>query len=132
MAIKVYITTVTGNLEVREREKESRFTAPKTLVPFMQVKKQQQRIEMILGNNYKGTEVVYVDVAASEEDKKKMRDLIGNPKALPPQFFNEDTYCGVSWNTTSPYQLTLPSCTHTSRIMKPLMKPSNQRNWRNS
>ena len=67
---------------------------------------------MILGNNYKGTEVVYVDVAASEEDKKKMRDLIGNPKALPPQFFNEDTYCGVSWNTTSPYQLTLHVNTH--------------------
>lgn len=39
----------------------------------------------------------YVDVAASEADKKKMRDLSGNPKALPPQFFNGDTYCGVSF-----------------------------------
>ena len=44
----------------------------------------------------KGYEVEYIDVAASEEAKKKMRDLSGNPKALPPQIFNEDQYCGVS------------------------------------
>jgi len=37
-----------------------------------------------------------VDVAASEDDKKKMRELIKDPKALPPQIFNEDQYCGVS------------------------------------
>lgn len=37
-----------------------------------------------------------VDVAASEDHKKKMRDLIGDPKALPPQLFNDDEYCGVS------------------------------------
>ena len=62
----------------------------------MQVKKKQQRIEMILSNNYKGTEVEYVDVAASEDAKAKMRELSGNPKAVPPQFFNGDVYCGVS------------------------------------
>ena len=42
----------------------------------------------------KGYDVEYIDVAASEEAKKKMRDLSGNPKALPPQIFNDDQYCG--------------------------------------
>ena len=58
------------------------------------MKKQQQKIEMILGA--KKYEVEYIDVAASDEAKKKMRDLSGNHKALPPQIFNNDQYCGVS------------------------------------
>ena len=62
-----------------------------------QIKKHQQKIEMILSS--KGYDVEYIDVAASEEDKKKMRDLSGNPKALPPQIFNDDQYCGVSRST---------------------------------
>lgn len=37
-----------------------------------------------------------LDVAASEEHKERMRQLSGNPKALPPQLFNDDQYCGVS------------------------------------
>ncbi len=37
-----------------------------------------------------------IDIAASEDEKKKMRDLAGNPKALPPQLCNDDNYCGVS------------------------------------
>ena len=37
-----------------------------------------------------------VDVAADSEAKEKMRALIGDNKALPPQIFNGDTYCGVS------------------------------------
>lgn len=40
------------------------------------------------------------DIASSEEDKKKMRDLMGDAKALPPQLFNGDQYLGVS-NTLS-------------------------------
>ena len=62
-----------------------------------QIKKHQQKIEMILSS--KGYDVEYIDVAASEEAKKKMRDLSGNPKALPPQIFNDDQYCGVSRST---------------------------------
>ena len=50
---------------------------------------------MVLGNEYKGTKVEYIDVASSDDDKKRMRDLSGDPKALPPQIFNGDTYCGV-------------------------------------
>lgn len=74
--IVVYISTVASNLDI---------------------KKKQQKVEMILESKFKqGGPVTleYVDVAASEADKKKMRDLSGNPKALPPQFFNGDTYCG--------------------------------------
>lgn len=59
---------------------------------------------MILSSKFKEggpVTVEYVDVAASEADKKKMRDLSGNSKALPPQFFNGDTYCGVSYQYTA-------------------------------
>lgn len=58
------------------------------------MKKRQQKIEMILD----GKKIAYekLDVAASEEYKKKMRELSGNPTAIPPQLFNGDTYCGVS------------------------------------
>jgi hypothetical protein len=36
-----------------------------------------------------------VDVAADSEAKQKMRSIIGDDKALPPQLINGDTYCGV-------------------------------------
>ncbi len=43
----------------------------------------------------KKIETEWIDVAASEAAKEKMRELIGDPKAVPPQIFNGDTYCGV-------------------------------------
>ena len=63
------------------------------IVFWLQIKKNQQKMFMILD----GKKIQYeqIDVAASEEAKKKMRELIGDPKALPPQIFNGDTYCGV-------------------------------------
>lgn len=69
-----------------------------------QIKKQQQKIEMIF--SAKGYDVEYIDVAASEEAKKKMRELSGNPKALPPQIFNGDQYCGVSRVRQTPTTVT--------------------------
>ena len=36
-----------------------------------------------------------VDIAAAESAKRKMRELAGDPKALPPQIFNGDQHCGV-------------------------------------
>ena len=36
-----------------------------------------------------------LDVAADESLKARMRELSGNPKAIPPQLFNDDQYCGV-------------------------------------
>ena len=60
----------------------------------MQIKKHQQRIEMVL----EGKKIPFrkIDIAASEEDKSTMRDLAGNPTAIPPQIFNGQVYCGVS------------------------------------
>lgn len=51
-----------------------------------------------------------IDVAASEDDKAKMRAGVGDPKALPPQLFNGDQYCGVS----------LEKPTHTIQVACPL------------
>lgn len=36
-----------------------------------------------------------LDIAADEKLKEKMREIIGDPKALPPQLCNGDKYCGV-------------------------------------
>lgn len=36
-----------------------------------------------------------LDIAASTACKDKMREISGDPKALPPQISNGDTYCGV-------------------------------------
>ncbi len=58
-----------------------------------QIKKNQQKIEMILDS--KKIAFVKIDVAADEDAKKRMRELMENPSAIPPQLFNDDTYCGV-------------------------------------
>ncbi|XP_074471006.1 SH3 domain-binding glutamic acid-rich-like protein 3 [Sebastes fasciatus] len=71
MGITVYASSVSGNKEM---------------------KKQQQRITMVLDG--KGIAYTVIDISASEEDKKTMRDLVGDPKALPPQIFNGDVHCG--------------------------------------
>ncbi|XP_022081837.1 SH3 domain-binding glutamic acid-rich protein homolog isoform X2 [Acanthaster planci] len=56
------------------------------------MKKNQQRIEMILDSK----KIAYekIDIASNEEGKNKMRELIGDEHALPPQLFNDDTYLG--------------------------------------
>ena len=36
-----------------------------------------------------------LDIAADESLKTKMREIAGDPKALPPQLCNGDQYCGV-------------------------------------
>ena len=35
------------------------------------------------------------DISSSEEDKAKMREICGDPRALPPQIVNGDQHCGV-------------------------------------
>ena len=37
-----------------------------------------------------------VDVAASAEDKAKMREIANDPACLPPQIAFGESYCGVS------------------------------------
>lgn len=63
---------------------------------FMQLNGQQSKIDMVL--TAKKIEFEKRDIASSEENKKKMRDLIGDQKAIAPQLFNDDQYCGVSWS----------------------------------
>ncbi|XP_064404755.1 SH3 domain-binding glutamic acid-rich protein homolog [Halichondria panicea] len=71
MVVKYYYSSVSSNLEI---------------------KKNQQKIEMILDS--KKIAFVKIDVAADEDAKKRMRELMENPSAIPPQLFNDDTYCG--------------------------------------
>lgn len=37
-----------------------------------------------------------LDVAADTNLREKMREIVGDPKALPPQLCNGNQYCGVS------------------------------------
>ncbi|XP_071397460.1 SH3 domain-binding glutamic acid-rich-like protein 3 [Centroberyx affinis] len=58
----------------------------------LEMKNHQRKIFSILDSKkipYKA-----VDIAQSTEDKEEMRRKTGNPKALPPQICNGDTYCG--------------------------------------
>jgi len=48
----------------------------------------------------KKIEYSVVDISASEDSKKKIREIAADPKALPPQITNGDQYCGVSSNYT--------------------------------
>ncbi|XP_074655441.1 SH3 domain-binding glutamic acid-rich-like protein 3 [Tubulanus polymorphus] len=71
MGIVLYFSTVSSNQEI---------------------KKHQQRIEMILD----GKKIQYekVDISANTDEKTRMREIAGDPKALPPQIANGDQYCG--------------------------------------
>jgi len=69
--IIVYISSVSSNREIKEK---------------------QQRIEMILES--KKIPFERVDVAASEDDKLKMREIVGDEKALPPRICKGQLYLG--------------------------------------
>ncbi|WP_411025618.1 hypothetical protein, partial [Salmonella sp. s55004] len=71
MSIKFYYTSITSSSKLEG---------------------QQRKIEQIL--TARKVELEKIDIASSEEDKIKMRELIGDPKALAPQLFNGDQYCG--------------------------------------
>jgi len=71
MSIDYYYSSVSSNLEI---------------------KKHQQKIEMIL--DAKKIPYQKLDVAADESLKAKMREIAKNPTALPPQLCNGDQYCG--------------------------------------
>ena len=77
MVVKVYISQVSASKEIKKR---------------------QQRAQMILDS----LEVKYELVDVTEPGHEKERDQLQNvctkrnnqAVALPPQFFNDDTYCG--------------------------------------
>ena len=58
------------------------------------MKKQQQKIEMILDG--KKIEYDKIDISASEKLKNEMREIMGDPKGLPPQLAIGHEYLGVS------------------------------------
>ncbi|MEQ2316576.1 hypothetical protein AMECASPLE_033860 [Ameca splendens] len=59
----------------------------------LELKKNQERIFSVLSS--KKIPFKAVDITQNSEDKDVMRKKAGNPKALPPQIFNGDAYCGV-------------------------------------
>ncbi|KAH1175196.1 hypothetical protein KIL84_021610 [Mauremys mutica] len=70
--LKVYSTSVTGSREI---------------------KSQQSEVTRILdGKNIK---YELVDISQDNALREEMRTRSGNPKAIPPQIFNGDHYCGV-------------------------------------
>ncbi|XP_036003386.1 SH3 domain-binding glutamic acid-rich-like protein 3 [Fundulus heteroclitus] len=71
MTVTVYMASVSGSLEL---------------------KKNQERIFSILTS--KKIPFKTVDITQNTDDKDLMRKMAGNAKALPPQIFNGDVYCG--------------------------------------
>lgn len=65
---------------------------------MFQLKKHQQKIEMILDS--KKIDYDKVDIAGNDAAKEKMREIMGDPHGLPPQFTKGDTYLGVSFIST--------------------------------
>ncbi|XP_065057915.1 SH3 domain-binding glutamic acid-rich-like protein 3 [Rhopilema esculentum] len=63
-----------------------------TISSNQNIKKAQQRIQMVLDG--KGISYEIVDIASSVEDKTKMREIVGDDTALPPQIINDGNYCG--------------------------------------
>mmetsp|Transcript_15780 Transcript_15780/g.26798 ORF Transcript_15780/g.26798 Transcript_15780/m.26798 type:complete len:94 (+) Transcript_15780:197-478(+) len=58
----------------------------------LELKKHQQKIEMILDS--KKIDYGKVDIAGNDTAKAKMREIMGDPKGLPPQLTNGDVHLG--------------------------------------
>eukprot|EP00041_Stephanoeca_diplocostata_P000642 m.15933 g.15933 ORF g.15933 m.15933 type:complete len:93 (+) comp10828_c0_seq1:116-394(+) len=56
------------------------------------IRKQQERINAVLTSNK--IEFEEIDIAIIDGAKDKMRQLAGNDKLLPPQFFFDNKYLG--------------------------------------
>ena len=44
----------------------------------------------------KKVDYVKVDIAGNDSGKEKMREIMGDPRGLPPQLTKGDVYLGVS------------------------------------
>eukprot|EP00040_Diaphanoeca_grandis_P005348 m.32471 g.32471 ORF g.32471 m.32471 type:complete len:92 (-) comp16650_c0_seq1:180-455(-) len=71
MSLEVYIASVSGSLAIRQ---------------------QQQKIDMVLSGKH--IEHTVVDIATTAGAKDKMREMSGDPKMLPPQFFKDGQHLG--------------------------------------
>jgi hypothetical protein len=61
---------------------------------LLSCRKEQEKLEMVLSG--KKLEHKLIDIATIDGAKDKMRELMSDPKALPPQFFLGDKHLGVS------------------------------------
>lgn len=77
MVVKVYISQVSASKEIKKR---------------------QQRAQMILDSLEIKYDIVDVTEPGHEKEKEQMQAVCkrrdSQINALPPQFFNDDTYCG--------------------------------------
>lgn len=76
MGVKVYISGISGNKEVKKR---------------------QQRVTMILESKNVAYSVIDITEPGKESDKEFMQQNSKTREAkhpLPPQIFNDETYCG--------------------------------------
>ncbi|XP_063973273.1 SH3 domain-binding glutamic acid-rich protein homolog [Diachasmimorpha longicaudata] len=76
MVVKVYISGISGNKEVKKR---------------------QQRVMMILDSKNVEYEVIDITEPGKEDDKEYMQSMSNakdNKHPLPPQIFNDEDYCG--------------------------------------
>jgi glutaredoxin len=66
---------------------------------YLKVKKRQQRAQMLLDSLRVKYETIDITEPGHEEEKELMKNVCkkrnNNTIALPPQFFNDDQYCGV-------------------------------------
>ncbi|XP_028996349.1 SH3 domain-binding glutamic acid-rich-like protein 3 [Betta splendens] len=58
----------------------------------VKIKKEQERIINVLES--KKIPFKCVDISQNNADKDRMREIAGNPTALPPQISNDKHYCG--------------------------------------
>ncbi|XP_060794503.1 SH3 domain-binding glutamic acid-rich-like protein 3 [Neoarius graeffei] len=71
MTITVYFTSVTGSREIKQQQNEIfQFLDSMNIKYFVK------------------------DISQSADLKDEMREKVGDPKALPPQVFNGNQYCG--------------------------------------
>ncbi|XP_014478158.1 PREDICTED: SH3 domain-binding glutamic acid-rich protein homolog isoform X3 [Dinoponera quadriceps] len=78
MVVKIYISGISGNKEVKKR---------------------QQRVMMILDSKNVEYEIIDITEPGKELEKEFMQtnsNARTNKYPLPPQIFNEDDYCGPS------------------------------------
>ena len=88
-----------------QRERKTDSHAFPSCVPSSQVKKRQQRALFILDSLKVAYEAIDITEPANQEENERFRSVCkrspGDKLPLPPQFFNDDTYCGVSTPASS-------------------------------
>jgi hypothetical protein len=108
MAIKVYVASITGKTDVshlyicmsqRHVLKHLYFWGY-TLIYYLQIKKQIQRIILILEGYQIKHDAVDITLTENHEERAYMQTHSEPAEAgknpLPPQIFNDGEYCGVS------------------------------------